>query len=117
MTFSLQDLVQLIVAFGSMAGVAALVSVLIDVFKRFGLVKDGDAPKWSGALNLIALAALVSARYFAPGYSVEFLDESAGAIAQAMAIVLSLVMQLAVSPAIHDNGVINGSVLAFSNSD
>jgi len=117
MLFTLNDLVQLIVAFGSMAGVATLVSVLIDLFKRFGLVLDGTAPRWSAALNAVFLIALVAARYFAPALSVEFLDEQAGLVAQVAAVILSFVMQLAVSPAIHDNGVENRSVLAYSQSD
>ena len=116
MQFNLNDLVQLIVSFGSMAGVAALVAILVDLFKRFGLVQDGLAPKWSAALNLVFLIALVSARYFAPQFSVEFLDEQAGLVAQVAAVILSFVMQLAVSPAIHDNGVENRSVLAYSST-
>ena len=115
MLFTLNDLVQLVIGFGSMVGVAALVSILIDLFKRFGLVKDGDAPRWSAALNLIALIALVSARYFAPQFSVEFLDEQAGAVAQIAAVILSFVVQLRVSPEVHDRGIIDGSPLAFSN--
>src|SRR3990167_643434 len=116
MVFSLQDLVQLIVAFGSMAGVAALVAVVIDVFKRFGLVQDGSSPRWSAALNLLALIAVVAARYFAPDVAVEFLDAQAGFVAQAAALILSLVMQLQVSPAVHDALVDNESPAAFSTS-
>jgi hypothetical protein len=101
-----------------MIGVAALVAILIDLLKRFGLVQDGDAPKWSAALNLIALIALVAMRYIAPQFSVEFLDEQAGAVAQIAVVILSFVVQLRVSPAVHDAGVMDRSVLAFShNSD
>jgi hypothetical protein len=115
-SFNLSDLVQLVVSFGSMAGAAALVAILVDLFKRFGIVKDGDAPRWSAALNLLFLIALVSARYFAPQFSVEFLDAQAGAVAEVAAVVLSFVMQIAVSPAVHFQALANDSPVAFSNS-
>ena len=117
MAFNLNDLVQLILGFASMAGVAALVAILIDGLKRIGVVQDGDASKWSGALNLFFLLVFVALRYIAPQWSVEFIDEQAGAIAQIMLIVLSYVLQLRVSPAVHDSGVADKSVLAYSISE
>lgn len=115
-TFDLQDLVRLVIGFGSMAGVAALVAIVVDVFKRFGLVRDGEAPRWSAALNLLLLIGLVAARYLAPQYSVEFLDEQAGTVAQLAAVILSFVMQLSLSPQIHDTAVRENLPIAFSHS-
>lgn len=117
MDFSLQDLVQIVLGYGSMGGFAVLVAILIDFLKRIGVVQDDTAQKWSAGLNILVLAFVVSARYWAPELSVEFLDEQAGMVAQVFAVVFSLVLQLMVSPKFHEAGVEAQSVLAFSNSD
>ena len=112
----LRSLLVLVVGFGSMLGVAALVSVIVDALKRWGLVKDGDAPKWSAAINLVFLAALVAARYFAPQFSVEFLDNQASLLSQIAAFVLSYIFQLSFSAKVHEDGVMKESVLAYSHN-
>lgn len=97
----MEQYLDLFLQFGQLVGVAACIAALINVFKTFGLVKDGDAGRWSAALNLAALAGLVALRVFAPSVAVEQLDAQAGIIAQILLIVLGYVVQLAGSESFH----------------
>ncbi len=58
----------------SLAGVAGLISVVIDVLKRFGLVKDGDAPTWTSGAQLLVLIAVWALKVFNPAFDVEGMD-------------------------------------------
>jgi hypothetical protein len=57
-----------------LAGVAGLISVVIDVLKRFGLVKDGDAPTWQVGAQLIVLVVVYVLKVFAPAFDVDGVD-------------------------------------------
>ena len=64
----MEQIFDLFLQFGQLVGVAAAIAALVNVFKAFGLVKDGDAGKWAAALNLVALAVLVALKLFAPAW-------------------------------------------------
>jgi hypothetical protein len=87
------DLTGLAVQFGALLGVAALVAALINAGKTFGIVKDGDAPKWSLGLNGLGFAALLVTRLFAPQVDPAVADQVAGQAAQILILVLGLVSQ------------------------
>lgn len=54
------ELLALLKTFGGLLGVAALVTVLINIGKIFKVVKDGTADKWNqGAQLLIALILFI----------------------------------------------------------
>ena len=97
----MEQILDLFLQFGQLVGVAACIAALINVFKTFGLVKDGDAGKWSAALNLIALAALVALKVFAPQFALEQVDAHAAMLAQILLIVLGYVVQLFGSDSVH----------------
>lgn len=93
---------KLAMGFGSLVGIAALVAVLINILKTFGVVADGTAGRWSAALNLIAFSALVFFAVFQPQIALEVLDGYAGQIATILLFVLGYLIQIFVSPATHE---------------
>jgi len=84
---------ELIVQFGTLAGVAALVAALVNVAKVFGL-PDGSAPKLSAGLSLAAFAVLVGLKVFAPDVDVLALDAQAADFAVAALYVLGFIVQM-----------------------
>jgi hypothetical protein len=96
------DIVALVIQYASLAGFAALVAVLINIFKTFGIVKDGEAGKWSAALNLIGLVTLIVIKVFVPALAVTAIDGYAGQIAQVFIVVLGFVIQIVTSAGTHD---------------
>jgi hypothetical protein len=83
----------LILQFGTLAGVAALVASLVSIAKSFGL-PDGSAPKLSAGLSLVAFLALVALKFFAPDVDVAELDAQAADLAVAALYVLGFVVQI-----------------------
>lgn len=85
----------LILQFGTLAGVAALVASLVSIAKSFGL-PDGSAPKLSAGLSLVAFLALVALKFFAPDVDVDVaeLDAQAADLAVAALYVLGFVVQM-----------------------
>jgi hypothetical protein len=90
----------LIVQFGTLVGVAALVAALVNVAKVFGL-PDGYAPNLSAGLSLIAFIALVALKVFQPGTDVVMLDSKAADIAGLVLYVLGFVMQMGLPAQFH----------------
>jgi len=86
----------ILIQFAQLAGVAALLAAVVNVFKFFGAVKDGSAGSWYAALSLIVMALLVYFHYFIPTIGIEFLDAQAATLAKILLIVLGYVMQLKV---------------------
>lgn len=91
---------ELIVQFGTLAGVAALIAALVNVAKTFGL-PDGKAPQVSAVLSLLAFIALAGLKIFAPEISVEGLDEKAADFAVLVLYVLGVVVQMGLPAYIH----------------
>lgn len=102
MNVDLNSVLAILVQFGQLAGVAALIAVIVNVFKYFGLVPDGQGGRWFAAMNLIALFVLVGLRLFAPTVGIEFIDQQAATIANIFLIVLGYVMQLGVGSGTSD---------------
>ena len=98
----MDKVLDILLQFGGLLGVAAAIAAIINVLKVFGLVKDGDAGKWSAALNLVAIAALVAVGLFAPQIDFGQIDAQAQAFAEVVAIVLGYVVQIWGSQAVHE---------------
>mgnify|MGYP001768597225 CR=1 FL=1 len=98
----MEEIYNLVMSFGAMAGFAALVAVLINVLKTFGVVKDGDASKWSAILNLVGLVGLVVAKIVWPDLSTSGVDAIAGLVAGILVVVLGYVVQIVVSSKTHN---------------
>jgi hypothetical protein len=100
--FELNLVLDVIVQFATLAGVAAAIAAIVNVIKYFGLVSDGNAGRVIAALDLAAIVALVALKIFAPTISANFVDQQAAIFAQIVVAVLGYVMELKVSKASHD---------------
>lgn len=96
MNFDATVILNILIQFAQLAGVAALLAAVLNVFKYFGLVKDGTAGTWYAALSLLVMGLMVFFHYFAPTVGIEFLDAQAAVIAKILLIVLGYLMQLKV---------------------
>jgi hypothetical protein len=61
------DLGSLLATFYSLAGVSAVIALLVNTLKVLGVVKDGSAPIWSAGFNLLALVLLFALGVINPG--------------------------------------------------
>lgn len=91
------DLGQYVAQFGLLAGFAALVAVVVNALKRFGVIKDGESPRWVLIFNLVGLVIFVAVRLFAPQVDVGAADQLIAQLAQILVIVLGFVAQVGVS--------------------
>lgn len=101
--FDMQIVLDVIIQFATLAGVAAGIAAIVNVCKYFGLVGDGNAGRVVAALDLAAIIALVALKIFAPTVSVDFVDQQAAIFASIVVAVLGYVMELKVSKAAHDS--------------
>ena len=92
----------LFIQYASLAGFAALVAALVNVFKTFGIVKEGQGGKWAAALNLIGLTTFLVLKLYIPSMATEAIDGVAGQVAQVFLVVLGYVIQLFASSDTHN---------------
>ena len=97
----LDTVVSLTIMFASLLGIAALVTVLVNLGKLVHLVKDGTSQYWSAGLNLVAFITLVVLGIFRPDLTTVFLDATAQQIATVLVFVLGFVAQLSTSPKVY----------------
>ncbi|MBX3004577.1 MAG: hypothetical protein KF821_01970 [Anaerolineales bacterium] len=106
---------QLFTSFLALAGVAALVAVLVNIGKLVGWVPDGAAPTAALLLNLGAFVVFAGLKIYAPDVDVAGLDAGAQQIATILVQVLAFVAQLGVSRAA--NAAVRGvPVIGYSHS-
>lgn len=85
----------------ALAGVGALIAVLINVGKVLGWVQEGQSTTWSTGLNIVGMIALLLLQIFKPDMDLAALDGAAGQIAQALVILVGLVTQMLSSKGAH----------------
>lgn len=90
----------LIIQFGTLVGVAALIAAVVNICKSFGL-PDGAAPKLSGSLSLSAFILLAGLKLFKPEVDVAGLDKTAADLAVGALYVLGLVVNLGLPSKFH----------------
>lgn len=93
----LDIIIKITLGFASLAGVSALVAVLVQILKLVGVAKDDTAGKWAAGFNLVAFLALVYFGVFQPQIAIEILDGYAAQIAVIALFVLGFVTQMTVS--------------------
>jgi hypothetical protein len=98
----LDAILKIALGFASLAGVASAVTVLVQLFKWAGLVKDGSSSNWTSTLNLIAFIVLVSFRIFQPSIAVDVLDGYAAKVAEIAMFALGLFVQMTTSKPVYD---------------
>ena len=90
----LREIIDVGTSLATLAGVASLISVIVNILKYFKLITDGTGGRVFALLNLIAFFALASLRIFGPQYSLQYLDGIAGQIATIGLFISGYVFQL-----------------------
>ena len=88
------DIGTLVATLAALAGVGALIAVLVNIGKTAGLVKDGQATTYVAGLNLLALIGLFALKVFKPDFDIGGLDTQAAQIAQWLATAVALIVQI-----------------------
>ena len=96
------ELTDLALQYGSLAGLAAVITVLVNIGKSAGVVKDGQAPTYSLVLNLIGFAVMSLLGVFNPEFDEQGVNVVAQQVADIALSILGLITQLKVSPATHE---------------
>lgn len=91
----------LIIQWPALIGIAALITVIVNVLKGFGWVKDGYAQAWSAGLNLLGMIILIGIKVVRPDLGLEFLDGTAGMIASVLTVFSGLLIQVVSSYLLH----------------
>ena len=84
-----------------LGGFAALISVVINVLKTIGVVKDGQAGLWATGLNLAGLIGLFVAGIVAPEFDVPGLDGNMAQIAEILSLIFVFITQNWISKGTH----------------
>jgi hypothetical protein len=82
-----------------LVGFGALIAMLVNSGKSFGIVKDGEAKKWVTGLNIVLMLSV----YFGGilDFSVMSVDPAAGTLAELAGVAFALVAQLGGSSLTH----------------
>lgn len=104
---------QLLPLYLALAGVAALVTVLVNILKRLGVITDGQAPTASLLLNLVGFGLFVVASV--AGIDVGGIDIVLGSIAALLEALLGLIGQIGLSRAFHV-GLRGAPLIGYSHS-
>ena len=80
---------ELLVLFGGLAGFAAMISLIVNVLKRFGVVTDGTADLWVKYLNLAGLV-IVGVLWLVVPDTIPVIDQILSLLAQLGGVVLPL---------------------------
>ena len=102
----MEGLVELIGQLGALGGFAALVAMLVNVLKSFGLIGDGHAGQVAVGLNLAGLVALFVVGQFAPGFDIGIFDQQLGQLAEILILIFAFVFQNFISNGTH--GTLSG---------
>jgi len=118
-TVTIESLLYLIFALTVAApGATALVVVLVNILKMFGVVKDGAAVLWTNILNVLFAVTLGVLAFFFPAVNIggldEFLNSLSGTLTAFLPLLAILVKWLA--PLMY--GAVRGvPLLGYTHSD
>lgn len=99
----------LLLQYGTLVGVSALIAFLINFLKSLGVIQDGQAQNWSAGLNLVALTGLLLLRVFAPDVDVSGLDAQIAQFVDVAIVVVGYLLQLLGSKTTH--AIVKGTFL------
>lgn len=89
----------MLAVFAALGGVAALVSIVVDIAKRLGL-PDGSAPNLAFGLNALLFIVLALLGLFTKVSPAQF-NDFAAALATLLTLLLGFVGQVILTPKIH----------------
>lgn len=92
----------LIVLYASLAGIGALIALIINILKYAKVVQDDTAQTWSAALNLVALVAIVVVSVAYPSTDLIAIDAQIGKGVEAAMLIFGYVVQLISSAQTHN---------------
>jgi len=92
---------EIVVQYGMLAGFAALVTLIINVLKHFGVIKDGAAQTWSLVANGAIIIIMYTLKIIKPDFEFASLDSIAAEVATVGNFIFQLVVQLFVSKVTH----------------
>ena len=104
------DLNSLVVFFGSLAGIGALIACLVNIGKTIGFIKDGEAPQYVILLNLLGMLVLFVIGLVKPAFNFQGLDAQAAQVATILMILFGLFWQIYSSKIVHDH-ILKGAPL------
>jgi len=108
------DLLPYVELLGTLLGFAALITVIINVLKRYGVIQDGQAGLVSLGLNFALLGFVIVGKYF--GLDLTQADDIAGAIASLVTVILGLLLPPLVSLGVHRLARKRIPLVGFSHS-
>lgn len=86
--------IDLVVLLASLAGFGAIVSILVNVLKKFGVVKEGTSDKWVAGFNLVGYLTLFVVTTWFPQINIPAIDAQLGAVAVILNVVFGYVVTL-----------------------
>jgi hypothetical protein len=98
----LDTILKIAIGFASLVGVSQLNTVLVQIGKLIGLVKDTTAAAWAAGLNIAFFGVLVYFGVFQPWVMVNVLDGYAAQLAEIALFVLGFVIQITGSKRAYD---------------
>jgi len=105
----------LIVDVGSLLGVMALIVMIVNALKQFGLVHDGQAAQVSQGLQALAVIVIVGLQY--AGVDVVLIEHVAQSIADLGVALLALVPLFMNLNSLFHDGVKGLPLIGFSYSE
>src|SRR5271157_1189204 len=102
------DFNSFVIFFGSLAGVGALITCLVNIGKTVGWIKNGQAQTYVIGFNLAGLVGLFVLGVVKPDVNIQGLDAQAGQIAGILMLVFGFIWQNFASKFIH-NQVLSGT--------
>lgn len=107
---------ELVALLAQMAGVAALITFLVNAAKRFGWIQDGSAGVVTAGLNILVLALLWGVTTFLPGVDLSIIDRFASLLAQLGGIILPIVFVVQILASKFTHATVRGVVPVFGFS-
>jgi len=104
MEIDLNILLAIFIWFGGSGTIASLVALIVDILKRFKIVHDGDAGQVAAGINLFGLVVFSVYFFLNPAFDFASMDAVLRTVLAIIQIVLGFVLQLKMSPAVHDLG-------------
>ncbi len=95
------DLSAVLTIVSGLVGFPALLAAVIDILKKFGLVADGDAPKWNLGGNVLAVVAVAVAVILGKVEVVGQVDAVLGSVATFLLAIFAFAASIGLTKLFH----------------
>jgi hypothetical protein len=90
------------VQFAALGGVAAAITIVVNILKYFSVIKEEKVAMWVGILQLVGYLALYVTKIFRPDFSPAGIDAVALEIATVATYLLSFLVQFGIGKLTHN---------------